>query len=819
MREFNLVSAPFASGVAWLVNALLELDVRTTHIGPAYRKDHWLPRGRTEEINPKAYDHLRWHLPALLDRKEFEFEENLEVFWEHRLDFARYVDRPTILFVRDPRDAIYSLYKRDYAEHYTFHQYLSQPATWPYHFPAMFRLPPADTWAYFHLFWLSMQKLMSVKIVTFESTRAHPVEIMEEILHFLGVSRSREQIQTAVERSSFDRARAAMETVEQQTGRRFKTARKGKPGEWRETYDEEALLHFEGPAAYAMELLGYSLTTQAGSNEGDAGPGPLESDAEPDTVEALAEAKRVYRQGDPDRALEMLSEAANSCGDDPLAALAIASGITSLLWTSYVFSRDLAASPPGQLAFDCFYRINQHFGWCETVQDALLQTVSLDNPLVRYTPAIVEQDYRGFSFALWRHRYYAVNLNLKAEELSAAGEEMLKQHEDYQLSFSGESLAQVMTKVDDLALNDQPALVEEGYSGFNIVLYRGKFHGITQSVGPIDIPRVTPVQLHHFSTGRRWVVGDSLAEVKRQIDGLDPRPEPPLKTKRTTAQTGTALATTVLQEADPARWKDHRFGLTPERWARLKGRSFWITGAGTGYGRALSCALAAAGAEVFLTGRRASKLQEAIEEVRFLGIQPQRCHAIEADLTDQVDVLNAFARVRKMCSALDGLVHCAAVPANSGNQAPLLEDPEDDWDRMMAINVKAAWFLTRTAFSLLLRSGSPRVLFLSSEAGWAATPGFGLYNISKAALNSLSHSLAHEAAQAFQGEDIQINTLIPGEARTEMNQGSTRSPYSLASMALILLSHPKGGPNGRFFHQDGRHFGFGHTRPYDRPLI
>ena len=69
------------------------------------------------------------------------------------------------------------------------------------------------------------------------------------------------------------------------------------------------------------------------------------------------------------------------------------------------------------------------------------------------------------------------------------------------------------------------------------------------------------------------------------------------------------------------------------------------------------------------------------------------------------------------------------------------------------------------------------------------------------------------------GEDIQMNALIPGEARTEMNRGSTQSPYKVVSMALILLSHPRGGPNGRFFHRDGRHFGLGYTLPYDKPLI
>ena len=63
-------------------------------------------------------------------------------------------------------------------------------------------------------------------------------------------------------------------------------------------------------------------------------------------------------------------------------------------------------------------------------------------------------------------------------------------------------------------------------------------------------------------------------------------------------------------------------------------------------------------------------------------------------------------------------------------------------------------------------------------------------------------------------ENISINMLVPGEAHTEMNQGSTDSPYSLACMALTLLSHPSGGPNGCFFHRDGRHLAFAYTPPF-----
>ncbi len=277
--------------------------------------------------------------------------------------------------------------------------------------------------------------------------------------------------------------------------------------------------------------------------------------------------------------------------------------------------------------------------------------------------------------------------------------------------------------------------------------------------------------------------------------------------------------TTVMEDAEPARWKEHLFGLVRERWDSLMGRSFWITGAGTGYGRCLACALAAVGAQVFLTGRRVDKLQESIEEMRTLKIPTERCFIVQADISNQEHILEACERIRNLCPTLHGLVNNAAIPSHPGVSKPLQGDSLEYWDQMMRVNVTAPWLLTRTIFPHMRNSRHVRVLFVSSEAGWAATAGFGIYNVSKAALNSLGHSMAVEYADSFPREDIQMNVLVPGEARTEMNQGSTVSPYAVVSMALILLSHPESGPNGRFFAQDGRHLSFGYTKPYGKSLI
>lgn len=273
----------------------------------------------------------------------------------------------------------------------------------------------------------------------------------------------------------------------------------------------------------------------------------------------------------------------------------------------------------------------------------------------------------------------------------------------------------------------------------------------------------------------------------------------------------------VVVSCDPRHWQNHRFGLSKERWERLCGRPVWITGSGTGYGRSLAVALAAAGCQVFLTGRRRHKLEETLREAESFDIETKKCCIVEADLGDSEQIRIACQQVQESCLSLYGLIHSAAVPCKTLS-APLQEESLEVWDQMMRVNVTAPWLLTRQIFPHMIKGIEGRVLFLSSGAGWGFTPGYGPYNVSKAALNSLAASTAGEFASSYPDCDIQINALDPGEARTDMNPRASASPYAVVSMALLLLSHPPSGPNGKFFHRDGRHLAFGAASPYPHSL-
>ncbi|MGH7194005.1 MAG: SDR family NAD(P)-dependent oxidoreductase, partial [Candidatus Saccharimonadales bacterium] len=189
------------------------------------------------------------------------------------------------------------------------------------------------------------------------------------------------------------------------------------------------------------------------------------------------------------------------------------------------------------------------------------------------------------------------------------------------------------------------------------------------------------------------------------------------------------------------------------------------------------------------------------------------------DITDTAAVEVAAAAIASCNPELSGVINNAALAEPPHGAQPLLRTTPAQWQALLATNLTGAWLVTRAAVPQMARTGALRALFVTSEAGWAFTPSMGPYNVSKAALNNLGASFAEECAAAFPELDVQMNVLVAGEAATEMNRGSAISPYAIVSMALALLAHPRSGPNGRFFHRDGRHLGFAYAAPYERSLF
>lgn len=257
IKEFQIVSPPFACGVAWLINILLELNIKMTNVN--FSQNHWTENSEGKSlIGNDAKQHLRWHLPVFYSNNIFNFDKNIEGFWEHRLDLAKHTNRPTILFIRDPRDAIYSLYVRNYQSHITFLEFLKKPDIWPDHFPDLFNLPPAETFALFCLFWEQLKNLLPIHIVRFEDMRANPIKEMTKILDFLDITRRPADIEDAIYNSSFEKTKETVKKLLEETGQQYETTRRGKINEWQEVYDNEMLSFFNTPLVnFMMVKFGY----------------------------------------------------------------------------------------------------------------------------------------------------------------------------------------------------------------------------------------------------------------------------------------------------------------------------------------------------------------------------------------------------------------------------------------------------------------------------------------------------------------------------------------------------------------------------------
>jgi len=334
-REVQLVSAPMPCGVGWLVNVLLELDIQATNASPNYKDHHWQTdeQGRTR-FHPKAAAHLKWHLPVLRTDRHFMFERDVHVRWEHRLDMAR-EPRPTILFTRDGRDAVYSHYRRHHSDSSSFEDFLKEPCTWPDHFPDLFDLPPAESWALFNYIWLEMASVMPVQVVRFEDAKENPQQVVQQVLQFLGVHRSSGEITLALENSSYEKAMAQEQSTSTELNQSIRgNHRRGKAYEWKGHYTPAQLNAFSGLADEVLDRMGYE--SNAPRPKSAATDPPLGSEKYPEISKQViagnfGPARRLIRK-----------ELANPTTKSNLSGLL--AEFISLKWTGLIYKVDFAQS-------------------------------------------------------------------------------------------------------------------------------------------------------------------------------------------------------------------------------------------------------------------------------------------------------------------------------------------------------------------------------------------------------------------------------------------------------------------------------------------
>lgn len=195
---------------------------------------------------------------------------------------------------------------------------------------------------------------------------------------------------------------------------------------------------------------------------------------------------------------------------------------------------------------------------------------------------------------------------------------------------------------------------------------------------------------------------------------------------------------------------------------RLDGRRALVTGASSGIGLGAAAALAEAGAEVTLVARRAEGLMAVREAILSGG---GRAEALALDITD----LKATAAAVAALGPFDVLVNSAGL----ARHAPALDTTPEDYDAAMALNLRAAYFLTREVARGLIAAGKPGSLInVSSQMGHVGGAERAVYCANKHALEGMTKAMALEWA----GHGIRVNTLCPTFIRTPLGEQTLQNP-------------------------------------------
>ena len=196
--------------------------------------------------------------------------------------------------------------------------------------------------------------------------------------------------------------------------------------------------------------------------------------------------------------------------------------------------------------------------------------------------------------------------------------------------------------------------------------------------------------------------------------------------------------------------------------ALLQGKKVLVTGAARGLGRDFAQAIAEAGAQVVMADILDDRVQEVAIELQQRGLKVE---AVKIDLADAVSIQQAVEQAVKYLGGLDGLVNCAALATNVGGKS-LMDYDADLWDRVMNINVKGTWLVTKACVPFLKQADAGKVINVASDTALWGAPNLMAYVASKGALGAMTRSMARELGQF----NICINTLSPGLTLVEATE-------------------------------------------------
>lgn len=232
---------------------------------------------------------------------------------------------------------------------------------------------------------------------------------------------------------------------------------------------------------------------------------------------------------------------------------------------------------------------------------------------------------------------------------------------------------------------------------------------------------------------------------------------------------------------------------------KLKGKTALITGAATGIGRAIAIAYAKEGADIVInhlnTENEAETLRKLVE--RGQGVKAQ---VVQADVSDEMQVKNLVRATVEEFGKIDILVNAAGILT----QSPIEELKTEDWDRMIAINLRGPFLCIKETLPHMIERRSGRIINIASQLGQIGGVELAHYCASKAGVIGMTKSIAREVGQY----GITANCIAPGPIETniisdldeEWKEQKAKElaiprfglPEEVAPAAVLLASDPDG---------------------------
>ena len=201
---------------------------------------------------------------------------------------------------------------------------------------------------------------------------------------------------------------------------------------------------------------------------------------------------------------------------------------------------------------------------------------------------------------------------------------------------------------------------------------------------------------------------------------------------------------------------------------RLKDKVIIVTGAAGGLGRAFSQRIAAEGGNVVC-----ADIADASETVAMIKADNGEASCVQVDITDYASVQSMCKFAEDKYGGIDGIVNNAAIYAGIAME-PFHLIEEDEWDRVINVNVKGTWLCCKAVYPYLIKRGGGSIVNIASSSILEGNPFFAHYTASKGAVWALSRSISRVVGE----QGIRCNSISPGYTMTDASKNLAGDPES-----------------------------------------